>query len=69
MTTQEDQFADDCMKIVGEIDKKLEEPGNEETLEAWKEGDFDSCEEKLKEIFPEVTEEQWSWIEDFLSEI
>lgn len=69
MTTREDQFADDCMKIVNQIDEKLQEPGNEDACEAWKEGDFDSCFDRLKELFPEVTEEQWSWIEDFISEI
>lgn len=69
MTTREDQFADDCMKIVNQIDEKLQEPGNEETLEFWKEGDLDSAYDKLKVIFPEVTEDQWTWIEEFLSDL
>jgi hypothetical protein len=69
MTTQEDQFADTCMEIVNQIDVKLQETGNEETLESWKEGDWDACEERLKELFPDVKDEQWDWIEDFISEI
>ena len=69
MTTREDEFADNCMKLVNEIDEKLQEPGNEEALEFWKEGDFDAVYEKLTNLFPEVQEEQWSWIEDFVSEV
>jgi hypothetical protein len=69
MTTQEDAFADNCMEIVNAIDAKLQEPGHEETLEFWKEGDFDSAFEDLNKLFPEVSEDQWQWIEDFVSEI
>lgn len=69
MSTKEDAFADECMQIVNKIDEKLQEPGNEDALEAWKEGDFDEAYMQLKELFPEVTEDQWSWIEDFVSEI
>jgi hypothetical protein len=69
VTTQEDKFADGCMEIVNKIDQKLQEPGNEEVLEFWKDGEFDAAYDHLIKLFPEVTEEQWSWIEEFLSEL
>lgn len=69
MSTADDTLAEQCMAIVAQIDEKLQEPGHEETLEFWKDGDFDSAAAKLSEMFPEVTEEQWGWIEEFLSEV
>lgn len=69
MSTADDVMAEKCMAIVAQIDEKLQEPGNEEALEFWSEGDFDAVAEKLSTIFPEVTEEQWTWIEEFLSEM
>ena len=69
MSNTEDAFADACMEIVAKVDAKLQEPGNEEALEFWKEGDFDGAYDYLIKFFPEVTEEEWNWIEEFLSDI
>ena len=58
------------IEFVRDIDKKIvEAPVNEELLDAWKEGDFDTCYEWIKQTWPELSEEQLSWIEEFLSEV
>jgi hypothetical protein len=64
-----DEVADWGIDFVQAVDQKLQEPGYEETLEFWKDGDFDAAFDALKKIYPEVTEDQWSWVEEFLSEI
>lgn len=54
--------------FMNQVDAKVQEPGNK-ILESWMAGDFDECYEWLKETYPELTEEQLTWIEEFLSEI
>lgn len=64
-----DNWHDWGMEFIKKIDTAVMEPGNEEVKENWVEGDFDSCEEWIKDNFPELTEEQLEWLRDFLSEI
>ena len=66
----EEELSEWGIEFVREIDKKvIEVPVNEEILSAWKEGDFDTCYEWIKETWPELSEDQLSWIEEFLSEV
>lgn len=69
MSNTDDAMADWGIEFVHQVDTKLQEPGYEETLEFWGDGDFDAAYSVLKELYPEVTEDQWSWVEEFLSEI
>jgi hypothetical protein len=68
MSTSDD-MADWGISFINVVDAKLQEPGQEELLEFWKDGDFDAAYAGLTKLYPEVSEEQWSWVEEFLSEI
>jgi hypothetical protein len=69
MSNNEDMAADWGIEFIAKVDEKLQEPGYEETLEFWKDGDFGEAFEVLSKLYPEVTEDQWTWVEEFLSEI
>jgi hypothetical protein len=69
MSQSDDEMAIWGLEFVHQVDEKLQVPGHEETLEFWKDGDFDSAFDALSRLYPEVTEDQWSWVEEFLSEI
>jgi hypothetical protein len=69
MSSDNDALAEAGMALINEIDAKLQEPGNEEALEFWKDGEYDACHDRLSELFPDVSSEQWDWIEEFVSEI
>jgi hypothetical protein len=65
-----EELSDWGIEFVREVDRKVvEAPVNEVILEAWKEGDFDTCCEWIKQTWPELTEDQLEWLEDFLSEL
>jgi hypothetical protein len=68
-STVEDEMNDWGIGFINQIDQKLQEPGYEDELEAWKEGDFEGCYETLKRLFPDTSDDQWEWIEEFVSEI
>ena len=55
--------------FIEEIDRRIMLPGNENIKAMWMEGEGHSCIPWIREQFPEVTEQQADWIEDFLSEV
>jgi hypothetical protein len=69
MSSTDDSLAEWGMQFVNLVDEKLQEPGHEETLAFWKEGEFTEAYAELQKLYPEVSDEQWAWVEEFLSEI
>lgn len=67
--SMDDSMSDWGIAFISTIDEKVQQPGNEEVLRYWANGDFDECYDWLKKTYPELTEEQFEWIEGFLSEI
>lgn len=63
----EDEFQEWGMEFINQLDREV--LSNPYIKEHWMEGDFLSCKQWLKDKHPEVTDEQWDWVEEFLSEI
>ena len=63
------EFMEWGMDFVSTLDEEFQEPGNEDLLVYWQEGDVDQLLPYIRERHPDVTDEQLVWLHDFLSEL
>lgn len=64
-----DNWNDWGMEFINKVDATVQLPGNEVVKEHWMLGEYEDCVVWIKEHFPEITEDQLEWVEEFLSEI
>lgn len=69
-TVDNDEIHEWGMALISRVDEVVQKPGNESLKDQWMEGEWSNdIQRLLREVQPDITDEQLEWVEQFLSEI